>query len=1262
MFLLSTLGALADTYSGTCGANLQWEINTETSTIWIYKIDNSISDRLMYNFTAGTQPWYKYIQGIKKVHLSEGVQSIGRYAFAGSYSKRSTIEDVEIPQSLITIEGYSFCYNSALSRFKLSKSDPMSYPMYNDFGNVETIGPYAFQYCTSLQADEGALALTAPNVHIKALKLEKIGQYAFSDCSGISSFVAPELRQIDDYAFAGTGITKMEISKADSIGNGTFSRCTLTDIIRNDKYLVAVPAMTQGVFEIPEGIEVVCGLAFDNVNIQSVKFPSSIKELRRWSFSHCGIEEIELPSSISEYPTNCFIECPQLTKATIPSSVKKMGWGVFCGCQNLTSVTMPDHVIEVNQGEPESIFYECRKLGYIINNGILFHVPNELGNSHKGTDVIEVPEGVKVINTGALGRGNSKVVLPASVEKCYHILQRNVVCYTETPPQLDFSAYSFDPYWLSECNVFVPEESMELYKADEMWSNYNLYALPEFEMGKYGNLTWSIKDGVLSFVGTGDMKSYTNNASEYPWMTYKQDVTGIIIGEGITSVAKSAFNGFENVMSVSLPSSLRTIGQSSFSSCKALTDIEFPSNIEEIGPLAFYATGIVSVVMPQNISVLEGTFYTNRIKDMIVYRSRPCEVKGDYFFCAPTEDAILHVPYGSKDYYENSRWKAFKNIVEDHDARHVIMSGQCGDDQYWKQDENILTFYGTGGMYSYSSNTFNKSGYPWEKHGDLITTVSIEKTISSVQPNILAKCPNVEMLEIPFIGTSVSPSIDGTPLGSLWESTSSYWEIDYSNRVREMTITYKIPDCLRKIVFTGDDADMSKLVKGSEYREKGTGYWSAYWEYTRYVNSAYSIDSLIITDSHSVNFKNGTSIIPMLKDVNVAVKYKGNTTSGMFANLPKLYSLTLDVPGVGNTTNSTNFGSLFTGNSSGDGLKAIVQVFENGKSSTYYMPVNLKVTLSEECTEIPWGCFYNCSNITKLTLPSSLKSVKEKALYGCDGLEDIYCYRSLPPVAYSNTFDGVNLFACKLHIPYGSKQYYEKATGWKDFYFIEENSPLMVYVTKNIANAGEIVGVLAYKENETATISAHPHWGYKFVGWYNNMNLVCNEMKYEFTITYDTYLTAVFAPIDNENNIEVSENNSVITIYIPDSEAPTIHIGIYTDSGLTELVEEETITAASVYPTTRAISNNGNTVTITELTPETTYYYRIDGCNEHGVILNQYTGSFETTSTGGLINITNDTNCIKECYGLSGQRIPILNKGVNVVKINDRTFGKVLVK
>lgn len=972
-----------------------------------------------------------------------------------------------------------------------------------------------------------------------------------------------------------------------------------------------------------------------------------------------SLTRVILPNSLNTIETNAIYCCNALEKVVIPNNVNKMGWGSIFSCRNITTIQMPNHFVEVLENASWGLFLECLELGYVFSEDILFHVPENL--TWTGNKTAEVPEGIKYINAGALR--NCKTIFPSTLTRCNSQISGNVICNASNPPTLDFTSINnYDVSTLSRYNAFVPEESLELYKADEIWSYFNLYALPEFETGKYGDITWSIKDGVLSFVGTGDMKSYTNNASEYPWMAYKQDVTGIIIGEGITSVAKSAFNGFENVKSVSLPSSLRSIGQSSFSSCKALTDIEFPSNIEEIGPLAFYATGIISVAIPQNISVLEGTFYTNRINDMVVYRSRPCEVKGDYFFCAPTEDAILHVPYGSKDYYENSRWKAFKNIVEDHDARHVIMSGQCGDDQYWKQDENILTFYGTGEMYSYSSNTFNKRGYPWEKHGDLITTVCIEKTISSVQPNILAKCPNVEMLEIPFIGTSVSPSIDGTPLGSLWESTSSYWETDYSNRIRTMTITYKIPDCLRKIVFTGDDADMSKLVKGSEYREKGTGSWSTYWEYTRYVNSTYSIDSLIITDSKSVNFKNGTSIIPMLKDVNVAVEYKGNTTSGMFANLPKLYSLTLDVPGVGNTTNSTNFGSLFTGNSSGEGLKAIVQVFENGKSSTYYMPVNLKVTLSEECTEIPWGCFYNCSNITKLTLPSSLKSVKEKALYGCDGLEDIYCYRSLPPVAYSNTFDGVNLFACKLHVPYGSKQYYEKATGWKDFYFIEENSPLMVYVTKNIANAGEIVGVLAYKENETATISAHPHWGYKFVGWYNNMNLVCNEMKYEFTITYDTYLTAVFAPIDNENNIEVSQDNSVITISIPDSEASTIHIGIYADSGLTELVEEETITAASVYPATCAISNNGNTVTITGLSPETTYYYRIDECNEHGVILNQYTGSFETTGTDGLINITNDTNCIKECYGLSGLRIPTLNKGVNVVKMNDGTFRKVLVK
>ena len=98
--------------------------------------------------------------------------------------------------------------------------------------------------------------------------------------------------------------------------------------------------------------------------------------------------------------------------------------------------------------------------------------------------------------------------------------------------------------------------------------------------GTWGDLAWSITDGTLSITGTGTMNNATDKQYSgygYPWITYRDDITSIVIGEGITSVANKAFGAhtgeekYSGVTSVSLPSTLTTIGSYAFDGCTGVT-------------------------------------------------------------------------------------------------------------------------------------------------------------------------------------------------------------------------------------------------------------------------------------------------------------------------------------------------------------------------------------------------------------------------------------------------------------------------------------------------------------------------------------------------------------------------------------------------------------------------------------------------------------------------------------------------------------------
>lgn len=128
----------------------------------------------------------------------------------------------------------------------------------------------------------------------------------------------------------------------------------------------------------------------------------------------------------------------------------------------------------------------------------------------------------------------------------------------------------------------------------------------------------------------------------------------------------------------------------------------------------------------------------------------------------------------------------------------------------------------------------------------------------------------------------------------------------------------------------------------------------------------------------------------------------------------------------------------FAGSGTAENHGVFKSLFYNG-----LIPSSLEsVELADGATKLITNAFKDCMTIKELILPSTMQGLGENALYGCSGMEDIYVLSIYPPGAYENTFDGMRLFQCKLHVPYGSKQYYENADGWKRFYHIVEDAPI----------------------------------------------------------------------------------------------------------------------------------------------------------------------------------------------------------------------------
>jgi len=313
--------------SGVCGDNLTWTIDED----YVLTI-NGTGD--MYNYgqtssTGGPAPWIGYVNSIIKVEISEGVTSIGSFAFyncRGAYS-------INIPSTVSNFGRYSFYNCSGISKINI--------PV-----NLESLGVGTFRGCTGLTSavvpsgitiipvqafsECGIRSVTLPN------SIKEIDESAFSACGNLQSIALPEgLEIIGENAFTGAGLTTLEIpSTVRTIGKGVCKSKSLSAIHVNDendyykdvdgvllskdgKTLILFPYQKGGYsvdYSIPDSVEIIESDAFHYgmessqpnmnttgypMNINSITVPEGITSLESYSL-YCFIENLYLPQSLKK--------------------------------------------------------------------------------------------------------------------------------------------------------------------------------------------------------------------------------------------------------------------------------------------------------------------------------------------------------------------------------------------------------------------------------------------------------------------------------------------------------------------------------------------------------------------------------------------------------------------------------------------------------------------------------------------------------------------------------------------------------------------------------------------------------------------------------------------------------------------------------------------------------------------------------------------------------------------------------------------------
>lgn len=358
--------------SGTWG-NINWTLYDDG------ELQISGSGDMPYAANRDSVPWAKYKKKIRRAAITQGVTSVGRYAFYGC----STLTSVTIPEGVTEIGGSAFEDCSSLTNVTIPEG-------------VTEIGGYAFFGCSSLSSVtipekvsliedhmfygcSSLISVTIPE------NVSEIGRFGFYGCSSLISVDIPEsMTEISDYGFSEcSSLTSVTIPESvTKIGYSVFEGCSsLTNVT------------------VPDSIVEIDSSTFSHCSsLTSVTIPESVMEIGGYAFSGCSsLTDVTIPESVTEIGGYAFSGCSSLTSVTIPESMTEIGSGVFSSCSSLTSVTIPDSVASIG----DSAFSNCSGLTGVIIPGSVTLIGDSAFSGCSGLASVTIPEGVTSIGNSA---------------------------------------------------------------------------------------------------------------------------------------------------------------------------------------------------------------------------------------------------------------------------------------------------------------------------------------------------------------------------------------------------------------------------------------------------------------------------------------------------------------------------------------------------------------------------------------------------------------------------------------------------------------------------------------------------------------------------------------------------------------------------------------------------------------------------------------------------------------------------------------------
>lgn len=562
------------------------------------------------------------IAGVKVIQIDDG-------AFQGS----DRLHDVYVPGTISTIGRFAF--NGCMNMACVTLGEGVRRIMSQSFGNCESL--QAVMIPDSLEeiahdafTGTSERLVLIGNMNNKAHELSDKLSLNYAHMETISNDTGLTLTKyetsqnranIPDY-INGRPVTVIESGIKDM---SVFPR-KITGVIFPENLLKIGDYAFQDThinnIELPDKLEYIGNSAFCRTLIKSVYIPDSVKHVGMGAFDLTYIETARVSPNMKEIPELCFESCEKLKEITIPEGIQEIGYGAFSKCFNLSSVFIPSGVKRIYYGA----FEDCISL-----------------------EALHLPPSLESMPLSALrGCSNRLMITGYRTTFAHKFCERN--------------GFNFYDLLNHDYRKFPVNENGTMLIKGEFEETEKL-VLPSYGRGvSVKNLRSAIHPSALKSRHVILPERLENIAAEcFAGNKYIESVScpetlrvigtsafgecnnlkSIELHEGLTEIGTAAFVSCSELENINLPSSVKNIQAGAFEGCHKLKSIRIPSSMVILNDDAFSDTGIISIDIPGNIAKCGTAFYGCKSLISAVIGEGTSTLEGTFAECASLESVII---------------------------------------------------------------------------------------------------------------------------------------------------------------------------------------------------------------------------------------------------------------------------------------------------------------------------------------------------------------------------------------------------------------------------------------------------------------------------------------------------------------------------------------------------------------------------------------------------------------------------------------------